>query len=334
MNRPALLLSVPYARFYAWSCLVLLVLLVFFSTISGKQQFLLLQLPDLLHNQTDAVTAWLFWQLWLPRTVIAVGVGAALALSGSIFQILTYNPLGSPDIIGVNTGAAAGAVLCTLIWPNNLPTTVGALFGAITVVFLVITAGRERFSFGIQMIMAGIAINAAAVAIIQFGLTGVRQEDALQMAAWLSGSLAQRSWQEAMVVWLVLPICFLVLLSQRNALDILAISRSTALGVGVTVPTTFTLSLAAATTLAAAAVVAAGPVSFIALVAPHIVRKMLRSNRWLWFQISLTGALLLLTADFVSRLLPFSSQLPVGVLTAISGGFYLLVLLIHEWWRK
>ncbi|WP_274571208.1 iron chelate uptake ABC transporter family permease subunit [Neisseria leonii] len=334
MNRFALLLPVPRAGLYACAGMILSALIMALSTLSGKYQSLLPQLPALLLNQADPVTDWLFWQLWLPRTVIAAGVGAALAVSGSIFQTLTYNPLGSPDIIGVNAGAAAGAVLSALIWPGYIPATAGALLGALAAVLLVAFAGRERLSFGIHMIVAGVAVNAAAVAVVQFGLTGVRQEDAQQMAAWLSGSLAQRGWQEAAVIWLVLPACLLVLYSQKTALDIWAAGRQAAAGVGINIPLTFILSLTAATVLAAAAVVAAGPVSFIALASPHIVKSMLKSSRWLWLQTALTGSLLLLAADAAARLLPFSSQLPVGVLTAALGGCYLLLLLIREWWNK
>lgn len=330
-NRPSMLLPVPRSHTVTpLLCALLLVLLVLSATV-GKQTNLLPQLPSLIFRQASDTDTWLFWQLWLPRTLVAAGVGAALALSGGVFQMLTRNPLGSPDIIGVNSGAAAGAVAVTLIWPGSLPVMAGAFIGSLAVLLLVLAANGRRLNFTGGVIVSGLAVSAAAAALVQFGLTGVRQEDAFQMAVWLSGSLAQRGWDEAVLIWTVLPILGLMLAALARPLGVMGISPVMASGLGISVGKTAWGCLLAATALATAAVVAAGPVTFLALAAPHLARRLLKTGRPMLFQTGMTGAVLLLASDLAARLLPFPVQLSVGVFTAAIGGLYLCLLLFAQW---
>lgn len=278
------------------------------------------------------VNHWLFWELWLPRTLVAIGAGAALGLSGAIFQLLTKNPLGSPDIIGINAGASVGAIAVSLIWVNSLPIAVGAMMGALIVLLLILLTLRIAGTFGMQMIVAGIAINAFALALVQFALTGVRQEDAYQISIWLSGSLAQRTWQDVMYIGSAIPIFGLGLWALKRPLIVMRLGDHTAQVLGVCVSKVTLMSLIFATLLATFAVVSAGPITFLALVAPHITYKLFKQPLSL-LPTAMVGSILLLSADLLARALPKGSSLPVGVVTSALGGIYLLVLLLKAWKR-
>ncbi|NOL49584.1 FecCD family ABC transporter permease [Pelistega europaea] len=316
-------------RFWVISLPLLFILIVVASTI-GKEHILIFKLFDLWKGEADAVSSWLFWELWLPRALLATGVGMALALSGNVFQLLTKNPLGSPDIIGVNAGASAGAVLSAIVFPSFISMTTGALLGALIVVILVVVANGRQLSFQFEAIVCGIAMNALALSIVQFGLTGLRQENALLLAAWLSGSLSGRGWNDVGMIWLGLPIVLIGLYCINRSFTLLSLHGDVAATLGVPIRFTMLSSLLLATILSALAVLVAGPISFIALCAPHIVRKMLKTHQTVWLANAVVGAILLLLSDIVARLLPVKAHFPVGVLTAGLGGLYLLWLLIAE----
>lgn len=328
--KPSLLQTSPRHLWLTMVFAVLVLVLTIMSSTLGKHQILLTKLFDLLFGQTDAVSHWLFWQLWLPRTLVAVGVGASLAVSGCLFQVLSRNPLGSPDIIGINAGAAAGAVSVSLIWVNSLPMTVGAILGALLTLLLVLLSHGKTAQGRLNMVIAGLAVNALAMAWVQFALTGVRQEDAYQMSVWLNGSLAQRGWQEVMLIWLVLPICLIWLILLRRPLAMMQLSPQTAMSLGISPSRLTVMSLLPATILATASVVAAGPIAFIALAAPHLTRQLFRSHYPMMLPTALVGASLLLVADLLARWVNVGGALPVGVWTAGLGGVYLLYLIVKE----
>lgn len=307
--------------------IILLAGLLLLSAVWGKQHFLLGNMAGILRRTANPMQQWLFFDLWLPRTLTAAGAGAALGAAGAVFQSLTRNPLGSPDIIGVNAGAAVGAVAAGLLWPGYLGITQGALLGALAVLALVLLGTKGRLNFGMEIIVSGLAANAAAMALVQFGLTGVRQESAQQMAAWLSGSLEARSWEHVVTVWTFMPLLLACLMLLSTRLGLLALGRDTAAGLGVAVKSSSWLLLLAATALAATAVTVAGPVSFLALAAPHIVRRIMQTDRPMVLPAALAGAVLMLAADLAARLLPTPAPLPVGIITAALGGLYLALLL-------
>ncbi len=328
MRRKNLFLPLKRQRLFQTALLLLAVSLLAITALWGKQQWLGGDLPALLRHEAGAVKEWLFWQLWLPRALVAAGAGAALGTAGAVFQCLTRNPLGSPDIIGVNAGAAMGAVAAALLWPGYVSVTFGALFGSMLVLLLILLGTRGRLDFGMDIIISGLAVNAAAMALVQFGLTGVRQESAQQMAAWLSGSLEARSWAQVEAVWLWLPPLLLALVLLNTRLGLLTLGDTAATALGAPLRRTAWWALLLATALAALAVVAAGPVAFLALAAPHLVRHLFHTNRPMLMASALMGAVLLLLSDWIARLLPTTSQLPVGVITAGLGGVYLCFLMI------
>ncbi|ETD71357.1 ferrichrome ABC transporter permease [Pelistega indica] len=326
-----MLLPVSRARYYNLVLVLIMIPLVLLSMTIGRSQNLLPLLSELIQGNATGISTWLFEQLWLPRTLVAIGVGIALSLAGAIFQTLTRNPLGSPDMIGVNTGASLGLAAVTIIWPRLVSESIGALFGALIIVFLAILAkGRRQFS-SVQIIVAGLALNAMALALIQFVIIGIRPEAATQLTAWMSGSLSQRDWSDVITIWMALPLLLSALVVFYRPLNLLNISPMMATTLGVNVPLVSLKILLLGTLFAVVAVVAAGPIAFISLISPHIVKRMIKSNRFLIMPTALTGVILVLIADLISRLLPYDAFLPVGIITSFIGGIYLCVLLIVEW---
>ena len=311
--------------------IILLIAALLLSLLLGHQGLSPISLVKALFGRASDYEHWLLWQSRLPRALCAVGTGMALGLSGAVFQSLTRNPLGSPDILGINAGASAGAVLW-LLWLPALPLLFGALLGVVAVLFLFFAGLGRQWQFSRNLILMGIAINAFAVALVQFALTLVQREQAQQMLGYLSGSLAHRTWYDVLlissVLLLVLP--SLLLLSRRLA--ILSLGRELAQALGNPVRQTQTVALLLATLLALGAVLCAGPVAFVALVAPHLARFGHRQLALL--RSALIGALLLLGADTLTLLLPSNQRLPVGVLTALIGGLYLALLLTRELWAQ
>ncbi|MFC5929118.1 ferrichrome ABC transporter permease [Cryobacterium melibiosiphilum] len=266
-----------------------------------------------------------------PRLIVAVAAGAALGIAGTLFQTVTRNPLGSPDVIGLSAGAAAGAAAFGVLWTGILPQPVGALIGASAAMLLVYLATGRGFASPGRMLLAGIGVSAVALAFVEFVIVRVGREEAITLAAYLSGTLASRSWQHAATIWLCLVVLapFALALSRRLQLVEMGDDQADALGAGSSRTRLFSVLVSIG--LATAAVNVVGPIGFIALTAPQIARRLTRAAGPNVVMSALTGALLLCLADLLTQQSPLPVQLPVGVLTALIGGLYLGYLLLGQW---
>lgn len=266
-----------------------------------------------------------------PRLVTAIAAGAAFGVSGALFQAVTRNPLGSPDVIGLSSGAAAGAAAFGLVWTGILPLPVGALVGAFAAMALVWVGTGRGFSSPGRMLLVGIGVSAMALAFVQYAIARAGLEQAVVVAAFVNGSLASRSWGHAAIIVtsvLVLLPCALIL-SRR--LQLVEMGDEQADALGARSGATRLLAILIGIGLATAAVSVAGPIAFIALTAPQIARRLSRMPGPGVLLSALMGAFLLALADLVTQQAPFDVQLPVGILTAAIGGIYLGYLLIAEW---
>ncbi|NUT40749.1 MAG: iron chelate uptake ABC transporter family permease subunit [Thermoactinospora sp.] len=266
-----------------------------------------------------------------PRLVVAAGVGAALGLSGALFQNVTRNPLGSPDVIGLSTGAGAGAAIAALLFPGVIPTPVGALAGAVAAMALVYFSTGTGFRHPGRLIVAGIGVFAIGTAIIQYVVYAVERDKASVLTAYVNGSLNTRSWEQAATIWLVLLVVvpFVMLLSRRLTMS--ELGDELAAGLGAEPQQARVAAVALSIVLSAGAVAVAGPISFIALTAPQIARRLTRLPGPHLTLSALTGALLLVLADLAAQQAPIPVSLPVGIYTLALGGLYLGYLLIREW---
>lgn len=287
-------------------------------------------LGDAPRNITMVVTEWR-----LPRVLMALLIGAALGVSGAIFQSLMRNPLGSPDVMGFNTGAWSGVLVAMVLFGQNLTAIalaamVGGVLTALLVWLLAWRNGIETF----RLIIIGIGIRAMLVAFNTWLLLRASLETALSAGLWNAGSLNGLTWGKTWpsVPLIVLMLACSVLLVRRMRL--LEMGDDTACALGVRVERSRLLLMLVGVVLTAAATALAGPISFIALVAPHIARRLSGTARWGLTQSALCGALLLALADYSAQRLFMPYQLPVGVVTVSLGGIYLIALLIQESRKK
>lgn len=286
----------------------------------------------LLGDPPDRLTGFFVLGRRLPRALVAVAVGASLAVAGAIFQSLTRNPLASPDVIGVSGGASVGAVLVMLVLGGSLDqAALGAAVGAVAIAGVILLLTARSGLHGVQLVLTGVALSAIATAVVDYVLTQVYVASATTAQAWLVGSLQGRSWNDLApaVIALVLIAPLLMWAAPDARTMSLGDSMSTALGVR-TVRTRWVL-LAAATLLVAVAVATAGPISFVALVAPHIARRLAGTTSFL--AAGLVGAFLLLASDLLA-LYAFPAPIPVGAVTITLGGGFFLWLLWREGARR
>jgi iron complex transport system permease protein len=270
----------------------------------------------------------------LPRAVTAILVGAALGAAGAIFQSVTRNPLGSPDIIGFTSGASAGAVAQIVVFDGGSgAVALGALLGGLgtaAVVWLLAFRGGEGIQ-GYRLILVGIGISFVLVAVTDYLLTRSRIEEASAANVWITGSLNGRGWEHAVPVGIglavVLPLVFLL----ARELRMMEMGDDAAVALGVPVSRARNALRLLAVVLTAVATSSTGPVLFVALAAPQIARRLTRATGPGVGAAAFTGAALLIASDFVAQRVFPDQQLAVGVVTGVAGGGYLIWLLWSEW---
>lgn len=292
-------------------------------------------IPEVLRalvGQGDQATSFIIGTLRMPRVLTGLLVGAAFGASGAIFQSLTRNPLGSPDVIGFTSGAATGAIIGILmleLGPAGVSTAaVGTGFATALAVYVL--AYRNGVQ-GYRLVLVGIGVSAILTSVNSYLLTRSNVYDAQSAAIWITGSLNGRGWEHVVPVGLALGIGlpFAVGLSRR--MRMLEMGDDTAGGLGIPPERSRLALLVAAVALAAIATASAGPIAFVALAAPQVARRLTRQPGVGVLSSALMGALLLSAADLAAQRLFGDNQLPVGVLTGAVGGIYLAWLLAREW---
>lgn len=270
-------------------------------------------------------------ELRLPRVLVGLLVGVALGLAGAVFQSLTRNPLGSPDVMGFGQGAAAGALTVIVVFDGGTTAvSLGAVAGGLFTGLAVYALAWRRGIHGYRLVLVGIGASAILYAVNGYLLTKAQMLDAARALTWITGSLDGRNWAQ---VWPLLIACAVlvpVVFGCARALRMLEMGDDSANALGVPVERTRFLLTLTAVLLTAAAAAAAGPLAFIALVAPQIARRLTRAPGPNLLPSALMGAVLLITADWAAQRAFGADQLPVGVLTGALGGGYLLWLLATE----
>ena len=271
----------------------------------------------------------------LPRMLAAMVVGAALGLSGAIFQSVSRNALGSPDIIGFTVGSATGALSVVLI--GSLSSTgvgmgMGAIIGgfATAAVVMLLAGARGGATMGQKMVLIGIAVSAMLSSVNDYLITRGDLEKAEAAKTWQHGSLNALSWNQMSVQAVLLLVAIPLVLMLTRRLRVLELGDDLAAGLGLPVKRTVNLLVAAAVLLVAVAISVAGPIGFLALVAPQIARRLWNTPGMAMWHSALLGSVILVLADFVSAraLAPF--QIPVGLVTGALGGVYMLWLLHRQ----
>ncbi|MFJ6659262.1 FecCD family ABC transporter permease [Streptomyces sp. NPDC091377] len=284
-----------------------------------------------LAGQGDAGQEFIVNELRLPRVLVGLLVGAALGLSGALFQAISRNPLGSPDVLGLGQGATAGAlVVIVLLSGSAEQVTVGALVGGLATGAAIYLLAWKRGVHGYRLVLVGIGISAIVTAVNGYLLTKADIVDASRAVVWMTGSLNGRGWEQ---VWPLLVLCAVLVplvLAGGRGLRLMEMGDDVSYALGVRVERVRLVLMLAAVLLTATATAAAGPVAFVALTAPQLARRLTRAPGPQLLPSLCMGAALLVTADWCSQRLFGADQLPVGVVTGVLGGGYLLWLLVTE----
>lgn len=265
----------------------------------------------------------------LPRLLLAMLVGAALAVAGVLVQGIVRNPLASPDILGVNHAASLASVGALLLLPSLPVITLPLLAFAGGMAGLILLRILANTSQPMKLALTGVALSACWASLTDYLMLS-RPQDVNNALLWLTGSLWGRDWS---FVKIAAPLLILFLpLSLRfcRDLDLLALGDARATTLGVSVPRIRLLALLLAVAMTSTGVAVCGPISFIGLVVPHMVRSITGGrHRWLLPVSAMTGALLLVVADLLARIIHPPLELPAGVLTAIIGAPWFVWLLVR-----
>ena len=271
------------------------------------------------------------WELRLPRILTALCVGAGLALSGTVMQAMTRNPLADPYLLGLSSGAALGAVSFALIGLTLLM-PLGAFFGSLGALALaLLIAGLLGGATPSRAILAGICISALASAMTSFLIFWSATGDSYrEILSWLMGSLSGSLWADAGLATIALILCAPIILMSGRPLDAFAFGDTAAAALGVDVPRLRWTLLGATALLTGIMVAIGGAIGFVGLVVPHAVRLALGSkHRILLPHAMLVGALFMLWTDTAARTLFDPRELPVGIITAIIGAPIFLIVLLR-----
>ena len=270
----------------------------------------------------------LLWEFRMPRAVTGLAVGACLGASGCLFQSLSRNALGSPEIIGLTGGAGLGAVAFVIIFGSfGWGTALGAAIGCLGAALLTWALSPRGFGGGNRLVLIGLGVASLIQPVTVLLLTRADSDSATSARLWLTGTLNARNWSHAVVGAVLFVVILPLALVISRHLDAAAPGEDFAAGLGVSRRFVQWMATSTGVALTAAAVAVAGPVSFVALAGPHVARRLLRGPTAPAGVAAGTGAALLVLADLIGANLPNGLQLPVGVTAGLLGGGYLLLLL-------
>ncbi|NTF46257.1 iron ABC transporter permease [Agrobacterium rhizogenes] len=292
------------------------------SGLSAFRALRLLFLPD--GSPESAV----IWDVRLPRGILAVLVGANLAVAGVLIQTLTRNPLASPQTFGINAGASLAIVLCLIAFPalRSAGTVWPAFVGAAAVGFAMWALSVSGAMNEMKLALAGISIQLVLAALVQAIL--IANNAAQDIVYWLAGSINGAQWSK---VWIILPFTLVgggIALVAGRHFGVLALDENTGVSLGQNSRRVGGLAAVLIVVLAGSAVAVSGPIGFIGLLVPHIVRRLAGGDQATVLCLSaIAGPLFLSTADLFGRVAAFPAELPVGIVTALIGAPAFLAIL-------
>jgi len=275
----------------------------------------------------DPASDFIVETLRLPRVLTAGLVGGAFGIAGAIFQSISRNPLGSPDIIGFTVGSVTGAaVVILLIDGTTLQIAAGAVAGGLVTAVIVYLLALRGGVQGYRLVLVGIGVSAVLQAVNAYLIARATREDAYEAAHWMIGSVNGRGWEHVWPVAAALALLVPAALALARPLALLEMGDDAARALGLRAERSRLALILVAVGLTAVATASTGPIAFVALAAPQIARRLTRSATPGLVAAALMGALLLVASDLAAQRL-LSIDVPVGVMTGALGGVYLCWLL-------
>ncbi|MFD5557082.1 FecCD family ABC transporter permease [Streptomyces sp. NPDC127068] len=267
----------------------------------------------------------------LPRVLAGLVFGAALGVAGAIFQNLTRNPMGSPDVIGLDAGAYTGALVAiTVLSGTSAQLAVGSVTGGLIVAALIYLLSFDRGFSGLRLVVIGIAVNAMVTAFNSWIVLRAELEVAIAAVGWSAGSLNGVGWDDLWIPFSVIGALLVVMAAQAHSMHQASLGDSIAVTTGVGLDRLRLLMVLVGVGCTATVTAVAGPIAFIALAAPQIGRRLAGAAGVPLLPAALTGAVLLQGADLLAQMLLAPVALPVGVVSTAIGGCYLIWLLTKE----
>ena len=309
--------------------LMLLVLSLAVAVVSlrlGKFPVTTQEVIDALQGQGRKIVQVVVVKWKLPRIVLGLVAGLALGVAGALFQTITRNPLGSPDLIGFSTGAQTGILVSILLLPGSMLSASLASFigGAAVGTVTYLVSLRGGFT-GLRFILVGIAISSMLVSVNRWLLVRVDDDEGLGALKAITGTLGAARWPVVAPTCLAIGVTVALILLASRHLQVLSLGEQVATILGSPTRRVSAVLILQGTVLVAVATMAAGPIGFVALVAPHLARLLTGSPQSPLLVSGLTGSLLMVGADLLSQLV--LESMPVSVVTNAVGGLYLMVAL-------
>ena len=293
-----------------------------------------LSVPEVLDamfgHQIDLRTRRIVLGIRLPRVLTAILVGASLGMAGTVFQSITRNPLGSPDVIGFTTGAATGAIVQIILFNAGAYQTAlaAAVAGMATALGVFLLAHQGQSAGGHRLVLIGIGVGATLSGVNTMLVVMGDLDQALAAQVWLAGSLNARSWSNVGPAALGFVVFAPVAMMQARRLTIMEMGDDMAYQLGVNVERTRLVVVVSAVGLTSVATAAAGPIAFVALAAPHLSKALTGSRTLPIFTSAVMGAALVSAADLISIAVSDQLLIPIGVATGFLGGLYLLAIVV------
>ncbi|MBI1743331.1 iron chelate uptake ABC transporter family permease subunit [Candidatus Acetothermia bacterium] len=306
-----------------------------FIPVTETAKILLNHFPFVVFSVSDLTNALIVDQVRLPRVLLAALVGFALAACGTVMQGLFRNPLADPYLLGIASGATAGAATVIALRLDALPFVLplGAFLGGLLVVLIVYQLSRTPLGRldNLTLILAGVALAALFSAISSFLLFVANNDQTRRIVFWVLGGLGGAQWTHVqLLVWVIVLGMSVLLLFARD-LNALVLGEEMATHLGVDSRHLKKLLLGTATLMTAAAVATAGTIGFIGLIVPHALRWLVGPDHRMLLPVAgLSGALLLLACDTAARTVLQPAELPVGIITALLGAPFFLFLLRRQ----
>lgn len=307
-----------------------LFVIIYFNLSIGSSRIALDDFKDYFLTHSDSKQTFLIHNVRMPRMLAGLLIGGALGLAGLLMQAMTRNPLASPQIFGVNSGASFVIVFITMIMPAlstyaTILAFIGAFIGGLTVYVL---SGSTRGMTPVKLALAGMAIHLFFSSLTQ-GIILLNEDATSTVMFWLVGSLSSVTWTQVLGItpWLIIAFICTVLISKQ--LTIMELGEDLATSLGQNVKLMRVMIGILVIVLAGTSVSIAGPIGFVGLIVPHIVKYYIKTDYR--FMVPLTmiiGANLLLLSDVLSRLIAFLFESPVGIVTSFIGAFYFLAITI------
>ena len=299
-----------------------------FSVGKGSLNLTPMEVVKAIFIEKETVNHQIIWNVRLPRTLVAGLVGVCLSLSGVILQGVMRNPLASPNIIGVSSGAGLMAFIIMIIFPQYYYLVpAGAFVGALLAALLIYTLAWKNGIQPMRIILAGVAVSSFLGAGINALMTFF-PERLIGVVDFLIGGLSARTWPHFNMLWPYALLGIIITFLLSNRLNILMLGDEVATGIGLHVEKTRLMFIAVAALLAGSAVSVVGLLGFVGLIVPHTARLLIGSDyRYLFPATAILGAAVVMLSDTIARLILDPIEIPVGIIMALIGGPFFLYLL-------